>query len=202
MLRRATAITCLLAAPAIAGVQQQFGSLITSSSGSLAGLKDSAHSFALELDFDAGSSSFAPTIGAWTFSVLDGSGSTIFAAKGNGRRSTMAFQTVTYNNVTTRRYTMILSGAAQVSGALMASPTQFQFSFVAKPNDLGGFESFGQSLGYDANTTLGNLTLVSNVPGSYGAAATTGFSIVPAPGAAATAALAGLSFTRRRRQAA
>ena len=201
MLRYTSIVASLVAAPAMAGlVQQQCDGAVSAANGSMASLKSAGLSFTLKLDYDANSASSNPTITDWVFTIV-GAGGDVLQAKGSGR-SAMTFSNVVVDGQSTRKYTMTLTNAVTQFSSLTgsASPTRFQFSFVARPDGAGGFESFGSSMNFAANATLGSLSVVSTAGGSFGMASTAGFSLVPAPGTAALT-VAGLLNTRRRRAA-
>lgn len=201
MLRYTSIVASLVATPAMAGlVQQQCVANVSTANGTMSSLKSAGLSFSLMLDYDAASSSSNPTITNWVFTIVGVSGD-VLQAKGSGR-SAMTFSSVLFDGQSTRRYTMTLTNAETQFNSLTGSvsPTRFQFSFVARPDAAGGFESFGSSMNFAANASLGSLSVVSTAGGSFGMASTAGFTLVPAPGTAALT-VAGLLNTRRRRAA-
>jgi hypothetical protein len=201
MLRHIVIAAAACSTPAFAGlVTTQLAGDITSSSGLFAGLKAAPHSILLDMAVDESSSSNSPAVGAWTLSVVDDSSTAIFTATGSGRRSPMAFTTVLVDGVSARRYTMVLSGVTSATGGLIATPTQYQFSFIAKPAGSSTVASFGDSLRDATLAARGSISVVAS-GATFGMFGTNGFSVIPAPGAAAVVAAAGL-LTSRRRQAA
>jgi len=202
MLRHIVNAAAACSTPAFAGlVSTQLAGDITSSSGLFAGLKAAPHSILLDMAIDEGSSSNSPAVGAWSLSVLDATDSAIFSATGSGRRSPLTFTTVMVDGVAARRYTMVLSGVTSASGGLAGNPTQYQFSFIAKPTGVNSVATFGESLRDASLAARGSISVVAS-GASFGMFGTNGFSVIPAPGAAAVVAAAGLLTSRRRGMAA
>ena len=202
MLRHFVLAAAACSTPAFAGlVPTQLAGDITVANGLFSGLKAAPNSILLDLNADENSSANSPTVGGWTLSVLDASDAVLFSATGNGRRSSMTFSTVTVDGVSARRYTMVLSGVTSASGGLGTTPTQYQFSFIAKPTGGSAVGTFGDSLRDASLASRGSISVVaSGVP--FSMFGTNGFSVIPAPGAAAILAAAGLLTSRRRGMAA
>jgi hypothetical protein len=202
MLRHIVIAAAACSTPAFAGlVSTQLAGDITVANGLFSGLKAAPNSILLDLNADENSSANSPTIGGWTLSVLDASDAVIFSATGNGRRSSMTFSTVMVDGISARRYTMVLSGVTSASGGLGANPTQYQFSYIAKPISGSTVGTFGDSLRDPSLASRGSISVVAS-GASFGMFGTNGFSVIPAPGAAAVLAAAGLLTSRRRGMAA
>ena len=199
MLRTACLATCLVSAPAVAGmVNWTLGGSANNASGSLNSSSLVGSQFSLDMQVDPNSSTASPVVGDWTFSIVV-DGTTQGTYRGTGRRSTMTFTNVTVDSQSTRRYTMVLGAITQTTGAAPAV-SQLQLTFLASPNGSGGFLKFGQSLTFAANQTAGSLSMVANSP--FGMLSTPGFTAVPSPGAVALLGAAGFFVSRRRGQAA
>lgn len=198
MLRHIVIAAAACTTPAFAGlVSTQLAGNITVSNGLFAGLKAAPHSILLDMNVDESSSSNSPAVGAWTLSVVDDANITIFSATGSGRRSPMTFTNVMVDGVAARRYTMVLAGVTSASGGLAATPTQYQFSFIAKPTGASTVASFGDSIRDAAIAARGSISVAAS-GAQFGMFGTNGFSVVPAPGAAAVVAAAGILTSRRR----
>jgi hypothetical protein len=201
MLRHFMLAAAACSTPAFAGlVPTQIAGDITVANGLFSGLKAAPNSILLDLKADENSSANSPTVDGWTLSVLDASDAVIFSATGNGRRSSMTFSTVTVDGGPARRYTMVLLWTS-ASGDLGATPTQYQFSFIAKPTSGSTVGTFGESLRDASLASRGSISVVASGE-SFSMFGTNGFSVIPAPGAAAVLAAAGLLTSRRRGMAA
>ena len=92
---------------------------------------------------------------------------------------------------------MVLSGGTITSGGVASTPTQYQFSFIAKPTGAGTVGTFGESIRDASLAARGSISVVAS-GASFGILGTNGFSVIPAPGAAAVLAAAGILTSRRR----
>ncbi len=196
MSRTTCLVACLVSTPAFAGmVNWNLNGSAVNASGSLTGNSLVGSQFSLDMEVDPNSSTASPVVGDWTFSVIS-EGTTQATYSGSGRRSAMTFTNVTVDGQSTRRYTMVLGTITETTGT---GPTvsQLQLTFLASPNDSGGFLKFGQSLAFEPNQTSGSLSMVTNTP-SFGMLSTPGFTAVPSPGAVALLGAAGFFVSRRR----
>ena len=107
----------------------------------------------------------------------------------------------TAGSTSTRRYTVVLGGTTSSSwtaaGSLPAI-NLLELGYVAN-RTAGVYGNFGDSLVGSAGGNGGFLMAAATGGGSFGAVSVTNFVIVPTPGAAALAIVAGIASFRRRR---
>lgn len=206
---RHTSIACsalLLAASAHAGMVTWDLTGTGTAAGSLASLGTVSTKLTITFNDTASALSATTAVGAWSFSVSDSSGASLFSASGAATASspnTATYTRWTSGSISTRRYTIVLGGTTSsawqgaAAGAGLPSITIAEFGFVAA-RSATGYGTLADSLVQSGASGEGFLMLVANA--SAGTFGTIGSSfIVPAPGAATLLATAGLVSLRRRR---
>lgn len=198
-----TAATLTVAGAAHAGLATWSLTGTGTGSGSLASLGTITMTLNIAIDETASALSAGNAFGNWSFQISDFYGVKFSASGSPGAYGGNAGTYVrwTSGEGSTRRYTIVLGGTtssawdASMSG--MPAISAIQIGYVAaRPGGVYG--DVGSSLLGSVNGAGGFLMATSNSGGAFGAVSSN-FFIVPAPGAAALAVVAGVVSFRRRR---
>jgi hypothetical protein len=193
--------TLAVAAAANAGLATWTMTGTGTGTGSLASLGNVNILFTMNIDSSASALSGVTAISDWTFRMSNSSG-VLFNAAGAAGGNSATYVRWTAGGTSTRRYTVVLGGTTSSSWTPTAGslPTinLLELGYVA--NRTGGvYGNFGDSLVGSAGGNGGFLMAAATGGGSFGAVSLTNFVIVPTPGAAALAVVAGIAAFRRRR---
>jgi hypothetical protein len=173
-------------------------------SGTLATLGNVNITLTMSIDSSASALQGASAIYGWNFTMSDSAGTELFRASGTPTAASPNAATYirwTAGSTSTRRYTVVLGGTTSSSwtaaGSLPAI-NLLELGYVAN-RTAGVYGNFGDSLVGSAGGNGGFLMAAATGGGSFGAVSVTNFVIVPTPGAAALAIVAGIASFRRRR---
>lgn len=200
-----TTATLAVAAAANAGLATWTMTGTGTGTGSLSSLGNLNILFTMNIDPSASALSGVTAIGGWTFRMSDSAGTELFSASGTPSATSPNAATYvrwTAGSTSTRRYTVVLGGTTSSSWTAAAGSLPainlLELGYVA--NRTGGvYGNFGDSLVGSAGGNGGFLMAAATGGGSFGAVSLTNFVIVPTPGAAALAVVAGIASFRRRR---